>query len=77
MSKADLQQNLGKIGFSGTGEFLKVLNDKDKSSNLIGQFGVGFYSSFMAGDKVKVYSKGHTEEGQRGWIWESDGCVIN
>lgn len=73
MSKADLQQNLGKIGFSGTGEFLKVLNDKDKSSNLIGQFGVGFYSAFMAGDKVKVYSKGHAEEGHRGWAWESDG----
>eukprot|EP01127_Copromyxa_protea_P002733 TRINITY_DN12697_c0_g1_i1.p1 TRINITY_DN12697_c0_g1~~TRINITY_DN12697_c0_g1_i1.p1 ORF type:complete len:742 (+),score=248.43 TRINITY_DN12697_c0_g1_i1:126-2228(+) len=73
MTKAELQQNLGKIGFSGTGEFLKVLNDKDKSSNLIGQFGVGFYSAFMTGDHVKVYSKGHSEEGSRGWVWESDG----
>jgi len=73
MSKSDLIQNLGRIGFSGTSEFLKVLNDKEKSGNLIGQFGVGFYSAFMAGDRVKVYSKGHTEEGSRGWVWESDG----
>eukprot|EP01126_Amoeba_proteus_P035648 TRINITY_DN35_c0_g2_i5.p1 TRINITY_DN35_c0_g2~~TRINITY_DN35_c0_g2_i5.p1 ORF type:complete len:624 (-),score=146.15 TRINITY_DN35_c0_g2_i5:108-1979(-) len=73
MSKADLIQNLGKIGYSGTGEFQKLIKDKDKASSLIGQFGVGFYSAFMAGDKVKVYSKSYTEKGTLGWVWESDG----
>jgi len=73
MSKEELAQNLGRIGFSGTSEFMKVLEDKEKASNLIGQFGVGFYSAFMVGNKIKVYSKGHKEEGADGWAWESDG----
>ena len=76
MSKDELIQNLGKIGFSGTSEFAKVLEDKDKAKSLIGQFGVGFYSVFMAADKIKVYSKSYTETGGRGWVWESDGYVV-
>jgi len=73
MTKEELQQNLGKIGFSGTGEFAKVLDDKEKASALIGQFGVGFYSAFMVGHRIKVYSKSYKEEGQQGHCWDSDG----
>lgn len=73
MNKEELQQNLGKIGFSGTGEFAKILEDGDRKKNLIGQFGVGFYSAFMVGTEVRVYSKGYKEEGDVGHIWESDG----
>jgi len=73
MNKEELTQNLGKIGFSGTSEFLKVLEDKDKATNLIGQFGVGFYSVFMVAKKVKVYSRSAKDSGSRGYVWESDG----
>lgn len=73
MSKNDLVRNLGRIGFSGTSEFMKVLEDKAKAGNLIGQFGVGFYSVFMVATKIKVYSKSYQEEGSLGWVWESDG----
>lgn len=73
MSKDELIQNLGKIGFSGTSEFAKVLEDADRKKNLIGHFGVGFYSCFMVGTKVRVYSKSCTAEGDQGYMWESDG----
>eukprot|EP01124_Arcella_intermedia_P028903 TRINITY_DN598_c0_g1_i1.p1 TRINITY_DN598_c0_g1~~TRINITY_DN598_c0_g1_i1.p1 ORF type:complete len:746 (+),score=191.04 TRINITY_DN598_c0_g1_i1:56-2293(+) len=73
MAKDELVEYLGKIGFSGTGEFMKVLQDKDKANNFIGQFGVGFYSCFMVSTKVKVYSRSCKEVGGRGWVWESDG----
>jgi HSP90 family molecular chaperone len=73
MNKEELVQNLGKIGFSGTSEFLKVLEDKEKATNLIGQFGVGFYSVFMVAKKIKVYSRSAKDTGSRGYVWESDG----
>jgi len=74
MSKDELIQNLGRIGFSGTSEFMKLLEDKDKANNFIGQFGVGFYSAFMVSDKLRVYSKSYkSESGGQGFVWESDG----
>ncbi len=72
MSKKDLQDNLGTIAKSGTKNFLsKLTGDAKKDSNLIGQFGVGFYSCFMVADKVEVSSKkaGYKEA----WKWVSDG----
>ena len=72
MSKKELQDNLGTIARSGTKNFLsKLSGDAKKDSQLIGQFGVGFYSSFMVADKVEVATKkaGNKES----WKWLSDG----
>ena len=59
LSREDAVQNLGTIARSGTKEFFSQLTgDKQKDANLIGQFGVGFYSSFIVADKVSVLSRG-------------------
>ena len=72
MSKKDLQENLGTIAKSGTKNFLsKLTGDAKKDSNLIGQFGVGFYSCFMVADKVEVSSK--KAGAKEAWKWVSDG----
>ncbi len=72
MSKKDLQDNLGTIAKSGTKNFLSNLTgDAKKDSNLIGQFGVGFYSCFMVADKVEVSSK--KAGSKEAWKWVSDG----
>ena len=72
MSKKELEDNLGTIARSGTKNFLsKLSGDAKKDSQLIGQFGVGFYSSFMVSDKVEVASlKAGNKEA---WRWVSDG----
>lgn len=72
MSKTELRDNLGTIARSGTKNFLsKLSGDAKKDSNLIGQFGVGFYSSFMVADKVEVISK--KAGNKEAWHWVSDG----
>ena len=72
MSKKDLKDNLGTIARSGTKNFLsKMSGDAKKDSNLIGQFGVGFYSCFMVSDKVEVISKKAGQKQANKWI--SDG----
>ena len=72
MSEQDLVENLGTIARSGTRLFLnKLSGDQKKDSNLIGQFGVGFYSSFMVADKVEVLTKKAGED--KAWLWTSDG----
>ena len=72
MSKKELQDNLGTIARSGTKSFLsKLSGDAKKDSQLIGQFGVGFYSSFMVADKVVVASK--KAGNKEAWKWTSDG----
>ena len=72
MSKKDLQENLGTIAKSGTKNFLsKLTGDAKNDSNLIGQFGVGFYSCFMVADKVEVSSK--KAGAKEAWKWVSDG----
>lgn len=74
MTKEELVENLGTIAHSGSKEFIKHLTAKgdQKDLNLIGQFGVGFYSAFMAADKVTIYTRSYHPEGES-FIWESDG----
>ena len=72
MSKKELEDNLGTIARSGTKYFLnKMSGDSKKDAQLIGQFGVGFYSSFMVADKVDVASK--KAGNKEAWKWSSDG----
>ncbi|HTA43982.1 MAG TPA: molecular chaperone HtpG [Bryobacteraceae bacterium] len=72
MNDEDLASHLGTIARSGTKNFLSNLTgDAKRDSNLIGQFGVGFYSAFMVADRVDVISRKAGEE--RAWRWTSDG----
>ena len=63
MTKEELEQNLGTIAHSGSLDFKK--DNKDENIDIIGQFGVGFYSAFMVADKLTVISKAYREEVQR------------
>lgn len=72
MNEEDLVSHLGTIARSGTKNFLSQLSgDAKKDSNLIGQFGVGFYSAFMVADRIEVISRKAGEE--TAWRWTSDG----
>jgi molecular chaperone HtpG len=72
MSEEDLVSHLGTIARSGTKNFLSQLSgDARKDSNLIGQFGVGFYSVFMVADRVEVITRKAGED--KAWRWTSDG----
>jgi molecular chaperone HtpG len=74
MTHDELVTNLGTIAHSGSVEFLKLLSaDAGTKSDvsLIGQFGVGFYSTFMIADRVRVRTRSFSEES--GWEWESEG----
>ena len=72
MDREDLVENLGTIARSGTQAFVDQLTgDSSKDVALIGQFGVGFYSAFIVGDRVDVTSRKAGEE--QAWTWASDG----
>ena len=72
MNQDDLISHLGTIARSGTKNFLSQLSgDARKDSNLIGQFGVGFYSAFMVADRVEVLTRKAGED--QTWRWTSDG----
>jgi molecular chaperone HtpG len=72
MNEEDLVSHLGTIARSGTKNFLAQLSgDARKDSNLIGQFGVGFYSAFMVADRIEVVSRKAGED--KAWRWISDG----
>ena len=74
MSEEEIVQNIGTIARSGTSSFLdNITGDKQKDSNLIGQFGVGFYSVFMVADRVQVLSKSAYELSNEAILWESSG----
>lgn len=74
MTVEEAQEHLGTIAKSGTDEFFKSLSgDAAKNSQLIGRFGVGFYSSFIVADKVTVYSRSAKAAQNEGVCWESEG----
>lgn len=78
MSEEELEENLGTIAHSGSLDFKEQLKeqgtpqgDEQENVEIIGQFGVGFYSAFMVADRVEVFTKGMDEE--QGYLWESQG----
>lgn len=71
MNKDDLINHIGTIARSGTADFVQNAKDNGSIVDLIGQFGVGFYSAFMAAKKVEVITRRAGEE--QAWKWESDG----
>ena len=71
MSRDELVRNLGTIASSGTRRFLEAAAEADERPDLIGQFGVGFYSAFMVADSVSVETRRADEE--QGWRWTSSG----
>ena len=73
MTRDELIENLGTIAHSGSKAFLKAMQESgEKNENLIGQFGVGFYSVFMVADKVEVFTRTWKEDGEE-LCWTSDG----
>ena len=74
MSRQEVIDNIGTIAKSGTREFLASLTgDKAKDANLIGQFGVGFYSAFVVADRVTLVTRRAGSTAEHGVRWESDG----
>lgn len=71
MTRDELEKNLGTIAKSGSLDFKSEIEKKDEI-DIIGQFGVGFYSAFMVSDKVTVVSKAYGEE--QAYVWESSGA---
>ena len=74
LTRAELVENLGTIAHSGSKAFLQALGEGGaKNANLIGQFGVGFYSAFMVAKRVRVYTHSW-QAGEPGYVWSSDGA---
>jgi molecular chaperone HtpG len=74
MNREEMAQNLGVIAHSGAKAFVEALKERQGGDvqDLIGQFGVGFYSAFMAADRIRVVSRSYRPE-DGAWAWESDG----
>ncbi|MGF1531583.1 MAG: molecular chaperone HtpG [Puniceicoccaceae bacterium] len=73
LTREELVENLGTIAHSGSKAFLEALKASGgRNENLIGQFGVGFYSAFMVADEVTVYTHSAKPDGGH-WVWKSDG----
>ncbi len=73
MTRADMEQNLGVIAHSGAKAFIAAMQeDNAAAQDVIGQFGVGFYSVFMVAQRVRVVSRSHIAE-EGAWVWESAG----
>ena len=76
MDREELVENLGTIAHSGSKAFLKAIQEGGaKNENLIGQFGVGFYSAFMVADEVRVYTHSWKPDA-KGYCWKSDGSGV-
>ena len=74
MNRDDVVEHLGTIAKSGTAAFMENLTgDQQKDSQLIGQFGVGFYSAFIVADRVEVHTRKAGDAADMGVVWESHG----
>lgn len=74
MTGEEIKKYINQIAFSGAAEFVEKFKDKADAKDIIGKFGLGFYSSFMVSDKVEVISKSF-KEGTEGARWECDGST--
>ncbi|ORE08492.1 heat shock protein Hsp90-like protein [Rhizopus microsporus var. microsporus] len=72
MTLDELNANLGTIASSGSKKFMEKMEQSEKNTSIIGQFGVGFYSTFMVGKRIRVYTKSALP-GSKGYCWETDG----
>ncbi len=72
MTADEVEKYINQIAFSGAADFLEKYKDKDQSEQIIGHFGLGFYSAFMVADKVTIDTLSY-EEGSKPVHWESDG----
>lgn len=73
MNREDLIENLSTIAHSGTDDWRQMLDNKESVSNLIGKFGVGFFSAFLVAQRIKVITRKYNE--QEAYEWESDGLL--
>jgi heat shock protein 90kDa beta len=72
MNREQLLSNLGTIARSGTRKFMEMMKEKAAGdTNLIGQFGVGFYSAFLVADRVTVRTRAAEGDDRAGWVWEA------
>ena len=74
MTGEEIKKYINQIAFSGAAEFVEKFKDKTDSKDIIGKFGLGFYSAFMVADKVEVISKSY-KEGTEAARWECDGST--
>jgi len=76
MTKEEMVSNLGTIARSGSKAFINSMKEggKMEAKDIIGQFGVGFYSAFMVADKIEVFSKSSVDVNSPGHLWSSDGA---
>src|SRR4249920_3603532 len=74
MTAEEIKKYINQIAFSGAAEFVEKFKDKGDAKDIIGKFGLGFYSSFMVSDKVELISKSF-KEGAEAAHWECDGST--
>jgi molecular chaperone HtpG len=75
MTGEEIKKYINQIAFSGAAEFVEKFKDKGDAKDIIGKFGLGFYSSFMVADKVEVISRSYKETGNEAARWECDGST--
>ena len=73
MTEEEIDKYINQIAFSGAEEFLQKYKGQEGAEQIIGHFGLGFYSAFMVGDEVSVESKSFNASDCKGFVWKSDG----
>src|SRR5262245_50115930 len=75
MTADEIKKYINQIAFSGATEFIEKFKDKADGKDIIGKFGLGFYSAFMVSDKVVLTSRSYAADGSQGAQWECDGST--